>query len=213
MSGSIVRRWIGGVLLAAGLAGCASGPKPPLMSPIAATRSYGYSEVQAGENTYEVTYTMPLRRSLVSAARREADIAASRTEAYDLALWRAAQLALEHGFPGFRVINSHANVDTTIEDQYDDPFWGDPFFGPPLWHRHFRPYPFGYPYGAYSPQAYLRAQVTLNVLLLQSPAPGDYDAQDVIRQLQKTYPNAERETAALDDSRFRRGSGRASASS
>jgi hypothetical protein len=195
MSGSMARRWVVVVAMTLALAACAAGPKPPLMSPIAATRDYGFSEVQTGENSYDVTYTMPVRRSLLSAGQRQADNTASRTQAYDLALWRAAQLAVEHGVAGFRVTNSHTDIDTTVEDPYYDPFWSDPFYGPPFWHRRFRPYPFGFPPGPYVPQVFLRARVTMSVQLLQNPGPGDYDARDVIRQLQQTYPNAEREAA------------------
>jgi hypothetical protein len=196
MSGSMARRWIGVLAMVLALAACATGPKPPLMSPIAATGDYGFSEVQTGEDSYNVTYTMPVQRSFLSAGQRQTDNAAARTQATDFALWRAAQLAIEHGAAGFRVLNSHADINTTVEDPYYDSYWGDPFYGSPLWHRRFRPYPFGFPPGPYVPQAFLRARVTTSVQLLQNPGPGDYDAQDVIRQLQQTYPTAEREAAA-----------------
>jgi hypothetical protein len=192
MSGSMAVRWIGIVAMVLALAACATGPKPPLMSPIAVTRDYGFSEVQTGENSYDVTYTMPVQRSFLSASQNQADNVAARTQAYDFALWRAAQLAVEHGATGFRVANSHVNVDTTVEDPYYDPF-----YGPPYWRGRFRPYPFGLPPAPYVPQVFLRAQVTMSIQLLQNPGPGDYDAQSVIRQLQQTYPTAERETAAL----------------
>jgi hypothetical protein len=201
MKASIRWRWCGLMLLAVGLAACASGPKPPLMSPIAVGKNYGYSEVQTGDNQYEVTYTVPVRQSTRAVSQRQADATAARTQGYDFALWRAAQLAIERGFAGFRVINSHANIDTVLDEPYSDPFYADPFYGPPYWgpygFRSYRPYPFGYPpsYFGPSPYAYLQAQVTVNVQLLQNPGPGDYDAQDVIRQLQRTYPTAEREIA------------------
>jgi hypothetical protein len=179
------------------LAACATGPRPPLMSPIAVTRDFGFSEVATGENSFTVTYTMPVRRSFLSAGQRQVDSAAARTQAYDFALWRAAQLALEHGAVGFRVLNSHTDIDTAVEDPFRDPYWGDPFFGPPFWGRRFGPSPFGFPSGPYVPQVFVRVRVTVSVQLLQNPGPGDYDAQSVIRQLQQTYPTAERETATL----------------
>jgi hypothetical protein len=169
------------------LAACTSGPAPPLMSPIAVAGSYGYSEVPIGPDRYAVTYTGPSQRTLRSPNAREETGAAEHSQAYDFALWRAAQIALAQGFPGFRVGNVRTNVDTLVDDYYD------PFYGPGLFtHRHlWGPGPYWGNYGTPNPYAYQQTSVTLYATLLQSLAPEDYDARDTIEQLRKTYPGAE----------------------
>jgi hypothetical protein len=83
--------WIAGLALAAMLVSCASGPSPPLLSPLAQARDYGYRDAQIGPDTYEVTYLGPNQETLRLSPDADAD--AARTRATDMALWRAAQVA------------------------------------------------------------------------------------------------------------------------
>jgi hypothetical protein len=166
---------------------CTNGPAAPLMSPIEVARSYGYSEVPIGDNRYAVSYTGPSQRTLRSPNARQETGAVEHTQAYDLALWRGAQIALAQGMLGFRVGDVHTNVDTLVDDFYD-PYYGQGLFT----HRYlWGPGPYWGPDGAPSPYAYQQTSVTMDVTLLQSLAPGDYDARDTIDQLRKTYPGAE----------------------
>jgi len=186
----LTRRYVGRiglVVILALLADCAIGPSAPLMSPIAVAGAYGYFEVPTGSNRYAVTYTRPSQRTLRSPNARLETAAIERRHAYDFALWRAAQIALAQGVPGFRVGNVQTNVDTLVDDYYD------PYYGPGMFtHRHlWEPGPYWGPYGEPSPYAYQQTSVTMDVTLLQSLAPGDYDARDTIAQLRKTYPGAE----------------------
>src|ERR1700680_4696640 len=92
------RHWLGMIALTAALAGCETTPPPPLMSPLQVAKSYGYADAAVGDNRYQVTYVGPNRRSLRSVEARQAVGAAERTQAFDFALWRAAQIAIAQGF-------------------------------------------------------------------------------------------------------------------
>jgi hypothetical protein len=178
------------------LAACETTPPPPLLAPLADSGAFGYGYVErrlGGPEDWEVTYVGPVRRTAVYAGAREADQTAARTQAFDLMLWRAAQIALREGYSAFRVGQTRSNVDTRVEDYGYDPFYG-PGWGP--WGPWLGPSRFAYPY--YSPYsygrsttAYLQARITGDIRLLHAAVPGDYVADDVIAQARRTYPNAE----------------------
>src|SRR5262245_52211280 len=90
-------------LLAATLAGCAT-RQPPVAAMVAqsVTGDYGYSEKALAPDRYEVTFVSPQLR-----ATRDPDqnhgLESERQRVYDLALWRAAQLAMEKGYLAFKV--------------------------------------------------------------------------------------------------------------
>ena len=185
---AVLRRIVAASLLGV-LAACATGPQMPLLSPLAVAKRYGYAEATFGPAKARVTYVGPVRQSSANAVERDPDVNASRTQAYDLAVWRAAQIAVERGFAGFHVDSSRADIDTTFDDPFYDPFYGPygPYLGPPFGRR-----AWGYP-GYYPdyPYAYIQARVTIDVTLMQALGPGDYVAQDTIAQLRRTYPTAE----------------------
>ncbi|HEX7969432.1 MAG TPA: hypothetical protein VF502_14525 [Stellaceae bacterium] len=178
-----------GVLLLVGLAllptGCATGPQLPLLTPIAVAGSFGYSEIRISDDRYMVTYVAPPGLTSAYGTAREADAQAARTLAFDMAVWRAAQIAEAQGFAGFRIIDRRSDVDTYAVPYYDpwDPWgcWECRRFGFPSYHD---PFP-------YSPYAYLQARVTITVQMLHDPGPGDYKAAAVIEQLRRTYPGAD----------------------
>jgi hypothetical protein len=180
-------RGIGLLVVLVILADCAISPSAPLMSPIQVAGTYGYSEVPVGGNRYAVSYTGPSQRTLRSPNARQQTAAAEHTQAYDFALWRAAQIALAQGMRGFRVGNVHTNVETLVDDYYD------PYYGPGLFtHRRlWGRAPYWGPYGGSSPYAFQQTSVTVDVTLLQFIAAGDYDARETIEQFRKIYPGAE----------------------
>jgi len=194
------RRWrwaLGALLLAAALAACETLPPAPLLSPLNVAKYYGYGETPLGGDRYEVSFVGPTRRSTRAEAGRQQIAGEERTQAYDFAVWRGAQLALAGGFAGFSVSNVRTHLDTYADDL--DPFWG-PGYGPGL-------YPYRYPWGPYwstpywgpSPYEYLRTDAVIEVQLLHTPQPGDYDAHDVVEQLRRTYPGAEGTPPAAPD--------------
>jgi len=181
------RQWIGCLVLAGALSACQIHPPAPLLSPIQATGEYGYAELALGDNRYQVSYTGPSQRSLRAPDVRQQVAEAERAQAFDFALWRAAQIALAQGFVGFRVSNVRTNVDSTADDYYD------PFYAPGFYPG--RPFggalgPYWGPYGGPSPYLYTQTQVIIDVALLQSLGPGDYDARETIDRLSKAYPGA-----------------------
>lgn len=99
------------VLAAAALAACADQAAKPLMTHIAAGETYGYSEDWVSGDTYEVRYLAPdvrtthIRPEWLARAQRRAE-----ETAYDVALWRAAELSLQKGFPAFSVMNRHTET-------------------------------------------------------------------------------------------------------
>jgi hypothetical protein len=180
--------------LALALAACETTPAPPLMSPIEQARAFGYSERQTGPQDWEVTYVAPARQSSRFEGTREADKASARTQAFDLMLWRAAQITLAQGYTGFRVGQTRTNIETLIEDDVYDPFWG-PGYGPwgwgyPGWGPYRRRPYFPPPYRR-SYWVYIQARVSGDIHFLQATSPGDYVAEDVIAQARRTYPGAE----------------------
>ena len=177
------------LVLAGALSSCQTKPPAPLLSSIQATGGeYGYADMPLGDNRYQVSYTGPSQRSFRSAEAREAIKAAGSAQAFDLALWHAAQIALAQGFTGFRVSNVRTNVDSMVEPDYDPsyaPGWYPANrFGGPLMGRY---------WGGYvSPSPYIdtQTQIVMDMLLLRSLDTGDYDARQTIDRLSKTYPGA-----------------------
>lgn len=179
------RQKVAALIGSALLAGCVSIPPPPLLTPLAVAGSFGYTEMPLGGDRFSVTYLAPPRLTSRYGSARETDAQATRTLAFDMAVWRAAQLAEAQGFAGFRISDRRSDVDT-----YPDPL-SQPFDPWPCWECR----RFGFPYYADpyrgSPFIYLETRVTITVQMLHDPAPGDYRADDAIAQLRRTYPGAE----------------------
>jgi hypothetical protein len=167
------------------LGGCITGPPPPLLTPLAIGGDFGYAEAPAGNDQSQVTYIAPPRVASPYGIARETDAQAARTLAFDMAVWRAAQIAQFQGFAGFRIADRRSDVDT-----YPDPLY-QPWGPPGCWHcRRFGfPY-YGDPFGGPT-YVYLQARVTITAQMLHDPGPGDYTAADAIAQLRRTYPGAE----------------------
>jgi hypothetical protein len=172
------------------LGGCATGPGYPLLSPLAAAGSFGYTEAPQGADRYSVSYVTPPRLTGSYPGPHEEDANAARTLGFDMAVWRAAQLAQDRGFTGFRVTDRRSDV-SIYPDPYAYYYEPDPLFWNPGWPYLHRPYDGFGPFPPLPPRNYLQAKVTIDVLLLQGLAPGDYDAASAIGQLRRTYPGAE----------------------
>lgn len=113
--------WCGGLILLA-LAGCAEPQRAPLYSPASAAVRFGYAEQPVGPNAVRVSYVTPAVR-----VNSSSEIPAGRAErmqvAQDLALWRAAELALAAGYPAFSVSDRQSDAQV---NNYSEPYdsWG-----------------------------------------------------------------------------------------
>ncbi len=172
-------------VLALVLASCATGPSYPLLSPLALARSFGYAETPRGEDRYSVTYITPTRYSL--AAPGAGDAEAARTLGYDMAVWRASQLAAAAGYPGFRVSDRQADV-MFYPDPVDLDFPPSPW-SPGVW-RQRDPF-WGMDDLWLPPRLLIVARVTIEVRLRHAPGPDDYDTASALAQLAHTYPGAD----------------------
>jgi hypothetical protein len=135
------------------LLGACATPEPPkpAMAPLGVNGDFGYTERDLGDDKIEVTY----RGETVKVdPRNPHDDFRNRIEldkAYDLALWRAAEIAADRHKAGLKVETDSKNSDVEVQrrtyyrpdpfydpffDPYDDPFWppfrrlNGPDFGP-----------------------------------------------------------------------------------
>ena len=197
-------RLIAGVILAVALAACASKAPPPLvpaMVPISANGDYGYSESALAPDVYAVTFVSP---SLSAHGDPEQDygLDGEKKRVAALARWRAAQLALEQGYPAFQVQSETSDADVTVVDPPGPPpyvlapmrtmsgppcrwdcdrpigYWGDPYFNPVYdnWYRR------GHSSG--------RVTAKLTVKMLPGVVAGAEDAAQTAERLRAAYAAA-----------------------
>jgi hypothetical protein len=101
---------------AAALAACTDvSPYPLMVSQADSPDSYGYSDEKLDEGLYRVTYVGPnlrtktIRPQWVERAARHAE-----DTAYELALWRAARISLQKGYPALRVTETFTDLKSHI---------------------------------------------------------------------------------------------------
>ena len=166
-----------------GLVGCQSAPPQPLFQPLEADANWGYADRQIDATHWEVTYRGP-RYSDFSYGDSSPDKGdAIRTEAYDLALWRAAQIALEQKQPRFSVVSERRDVDRSTQVNGYPPY---PYY--PYGYRH--PAFWGYwPY--YYNESSIRAshEATVALTIDLNPAAGAQilDAKETADRLEAEY--------------------------
>ncbi len=99
------------------LAACETPPARPLMSAWEASTGFGYSERRLDKARFEVSFTTPFVRTVVRKDQRKRDTARIRALAYDIGLWRAAEIALREKFVAFEVEDKQGDV---VIERYDD---------------------------------------------------------------------------------------------
>lgn len=165
MNGRLVLALTGVLLFAA----CAPQSFDELYVPFAAATGYGYSEQRLDESHFVVIYEAPMERAFSytgQAGRQAADQEVSR--AYEMALARAAEIALANGYGGFRV---ETRTNDTMSQSYEA--WKGPLFSPQ------RSYAMD--------EGRLFARVTLVVALLPDTEPGAYNASATIAIIRARY--------------------------
>lgn len=167
------------------LAGCVAAPVYPLYTSVQVAGSFGYEEQRISDARYTVTYTAPVQRTYAyGGERREQDAGRQVALAYDMALWRAAELALANGYPAFRVAERNNDIQVDVRrDTYYDPF---PRYGH---HHRYGYFPRGYP-SYYPSYANLAAGVTLAVEFRRADAGDTFDARATRERLRAQYAQA-----------------------
>jgi len=189
-----VKIWLG-LAATALLSACATEPPPPLMSSYSETGRYGYVDRQSGRDRYEISYIGAPMRTASTRPGRADDTKAAKAEAYDLALWRAAQIAIDNGYEGFAIDDQDHEVEVTVNQgsyPYRRPYYGS-YYGP-YGHRSgffYGGYPY-FGYGGYSLYRYttLRATVTLSVAMRKQAGADDFDAAATAARQAAKYPAA-----------------------
>lgn len=164
------------------VSGCATGPQYPLYSPFAVTGTFGFTDQRLSDSSYRTTYVAPRRTVYSPYANAEPGRTALLNLANDMALMRAADLAVTNGHQTFRVTQRDNDADVNRERRTgwcDDPFWPR------------RPYTYSPSYRCGSDgYTYFNARSTLTIQFGHKPGEEHYVAQNVITQLTQTYPTA-----------------------
>jgi len=207
---SFTRRWaaIANVVVLGTLtSACADNRKPPVaaMVPQSANGVFGYSDRILGPDLYEVTYVSPQLRATQDADNAHG-LAGEKQRVYDLALWRAAQLAQEKKFPAFQVQYESRDVDVTVRRDPIYPayppapiFWGHRCRWDCDWPFGYWPgYPYYYDYPSYRTKAAGRITVKLTVKMLTKATADALDTAATLERLRKAYGSATFSLTAAD---------------
>jgi hypothetical protein len=183
------------VLVAALVSGCTTRTPPvAAMAAQGATGDYGYSEQMLAPDLYRVSFVSPRLRAS-SDADDAHGLAGEKQRVYELALWRASQLAQEMGYPAFLVQQENRDVDVTVRRDPVYPAY-PPFpyyWGGCRWHCGWPYYGYGYwPYYGYGyrTRAAGRVSVDLTVKMLREPTPEAFDTAATEERLRKTLGSA-----------------------
>jgi hypothetical protein len=178
---------IAGLVLAGLVAGC--GERAPLYAPLAAGIDHGYSERALAPDKYTVAYDAPPYHSqAVSKKERDSEVQRRVQLAYDLALWRAAELASRNGYAAF-VTSGRTNTIALERHDFSD-LPEHPQCYSPTAVRVIDCAPF-------TPPDYLegyvviRAHVTFTATFEASATPESLNADATIAKLKALYPDSE----------------------
>ena len=103
------------------LAGCAGRtPLATRSAMVAATpqSGYGYSETRLSSDRYDVSYVTPALSLPAEGEARASALAQAKRRAYDMALWRAARLALAGGYSQLSIGPSQRDADVKVTTLY-----------------------------------------------------------------------------------------------
>lgn len=161
------------------VAACAEMAPRPLLSAWSEGPSFGYQDRRSDETHIQVTYTTPFERTALDEARRGAAAQRLRALAGDIALWRAAEMAREAGFPALTVSHSTTSTKVRVYDETTPP-------------RYILAGPQGGAVIPVTPQreersAWMQGIATLDVEFKRAKGEGDHDVAATIDRLSKTY--------------------------
>lgn len=171
---------------------------------VAATpqRGYGYSEAKLAADRYEVSYATPVLDLPAEGEARASVLEKEKRRAWDMALWRAAKLALAGGFSQLSLGPSRGDADVKVTTRYRP--MAPNVYGPggmiyPQWI--YNPLVSYYgapgigPYWAYDdpfaegPEVVVSGKITarLTASFARKPSPGSLDAKATEERLAAAY--------------------------
>jgi hypothetical protein len=198
-------RFLSMALILVALAACAERPPPATKSAMVAATpqsAFGYSETKLAPDRYEVSYVTPALSLPADSKARASALEKEGRRAYDLALWRAAQLALAGGFTQLSIGPSHRDEDVKVTTRYQPTAPG--VYGPggmiyPQWIYNplinYYGLPGIGPYWAYDdpfaegPDISVHGRITarLEARFAREPSPGSLDAKATEKRLASEY--------------------------
>lgn len=157
----------------------------------------GYAEKQVGPDLYEVFYYGPYSRAPVFGRRSDLARESAKEFAYDMALWRTAEISNKDGEGAFQVVESETEVEvdtSRIPRLHLGVGFGHGFHHSHfLYGDHYRLFgPFGRRgSGLYSPshfeRAYVQADTKLVAKLVPKDTPGAFTAERVFQGVSEKY--------------------------
>jgi hypothetical protein len=175
------------LVLALVVAGCAGAQSlRPVMVAQGGPGGYGYAETRLAVDRYQVRYVTPELDFSSDADRRQTELLAQKQRAFDLALWRAAQLALADGFAYLTVERDRRDADVTTREERSPSVFAMPgVYGPccslaPYWF-------YSDPYGDVRLFVSGRVSADLAVAYARTPATGAVDSAATARRLAAQY--------------------------
>jgi hypothetical protein len=196
MSMRMMRSYQVVVLALFAVAACTpAAPRPAMVQQSDQVR-YGYSDRELSDGRFEVVYQTPVLRTSASTLTREDDIEFEKKRAYDLALWRAAQIAIDRGFERIVVDQSHSDAEVEVDENLY-PGYGTGAYGGYGYYGGGWPDPYAYRYSPffYAPPyyrsfAYMQVTVTLTVSEAAASNTKALDAQATAARLSTQYANS-----------------------
>lgn len=180
--------------LAVAVAGCAGiePPRKPLMSALSEARSFGYSERSLAADQIEVTYLAPARDVSLDREVRTAEIASARVLAEDLAMWRAAQVAITRKAKAFRVLNRRSDANLELRERLEGFHYAPYGFRRYDRGRRIRPYGiYGYdPFYWVDRDAWVQIKATITIVLFKRQRRSTIDPRATVARMSRKYPNA-----------------------
>ncbi len=178
-----VFRFLSAVVLAAGLAACGAPSSVPLMSSWESETGFGYTERRLGGERYEIRYVTPFVRTSLDPKKRAEEVERLGELAYEIALWRTANLAIARQFEAFAIASSQGDVE--VQDYDDTP--NGVRYG--LAHPN-SGYRFVLSPGPRIRSAWLKATSELTVILKPRAGPDDMDARTTAARLAGKHKGA-----------------------
>lgn len=174
------------------LGGCQGPPPLPLYSSLEEAKTFGYAEKQVETTRYEVTYLTRRQRVSFTMLGREAQIGTMSRTAEEIAELRAAEIALEAGYPSYKIVDRRTDSEVMMREYA---YLGAGGFS--TFHRYHSSYLRSYPYAPafFGSSAFAQVRTTLDVRMLDAQDDDGADAKAAQARLGNKYLPGDPKTA------------------